>query len=342
MDGQRSRLEAVGIALCDWFDAQHRELPWRHTRDPYAIWVSEVMLQQTRVETVIAYYQRFMARYPTMEALAAAQRDELYKLWEGLGYYRRADNLHKGARYVAETLRGCFPSDPRELLKIPGIGEYTAGAIASMAFGERAAAVDGNVLRVIARIEGIEASVDRPATRRQVGELSLAMMPSGRAWSHTQALMELGALICLPKNPRCQRCPAAELCRAKAWGAAERLPVKAEKKKPVVMERTILLITDGERVLLHRRPKGGLLAGLWEFPGREEGLLEELESVDSRPGPKARHVFTHRVWLMESLWIRVKKAPAPAQCRWADRTELEALALPMAMAAFRKYAMEQL
>ena len=330
-------LEEKGVALSDWFDANMRDLPWRHTRDPYCIWVSEIMLQQTRVETVLDYYDRFLACFPTAEALAAADWDAVAKAWEGLGYYRRAKYLLLGAQRLVKDYGGVFPQTAEEMRKIPGIGEYTAGAIAAQAFGERVAAVDGNVLRVMTRLENLEDSIDLPATRQKVGTLSVRMMPQGRAWSHTQALMELGATVCTPTGPRCGVCPLREACEAQRLGRAEVLPNKSPKAKPVPTERTIILLMEGGRVWLRRRPEDGLLAGLWEFPAREDGLDGLWEELGA--GPSHRHVFTHRVWQMQSLFARPLVRPAGGL--WADETELTALPLPSAMEPFRQAILEK-
>ena len=330
-------LEEKGVALSDWFDANMRDLPWRHTRDPYCIWVSEIMLQQTRVETVLDYYDRFLARFPTAEALAAADWDAVAKAWEGLGYYRRAKYLLLGAQSLMKDHGGVFPRTAEELKKIPGIGEYTAGAIAAQAFGERAAAVDGNVLRVMTRLENLEDSIDLPATRQKVGALSVRMMPQGRAWSHTQALMELGATVCTPTGPRCEACPLREACEAKRLGKTELLPRKNPKNKPVPVERTVILLVEGGKVWLRRRPEDGLLAGMWEFPAREDGLAGTWEVLAEGPGH--RHVFTHRVWQMRSVFARPVIGPEGGL--WADEAELTALPLPSAMEPFRQAILEK-
>lgn len=337
-------LERAGVALCDWFDGHMRPLPWRENREPYRIWVSEVMLQQTRVETVIGYFERFMARFPTVQALAAAQRDEVLKLWEGLGYYRRAEYLLKGAQYIVTQLDGAFPRSAGELERIPGIGAYTAGAIASMAFGERVAAVDGNVLRVTARLAAYRDPVNLPEARAKAGKISLAMMPEGRVWSHTQAMMELGACICLPRNPRCNLCPVQDVCRAFEQGLERSLPVKGARKKQLEVQRDVYMITDGRHMLLRRRPDEGLLRGMWEFPGEEAdtGFLAGFTVRRREKAVPARHVFTHRIWQMQGWWIEVAPCAAPEGCCWADEKKLAALALPSAMASFRYYALARL
>jgi len=330
-------LEEKGVILSDWFDAHMRDLPWRHTRDPYCIWVSEIMLQQTRVETVLDYYDRFLARFPTVEALAAADWDEVAKGWEGLGYYRRAKYLLQGAKSLMKEHGGVFPRTAETLRKIPGIGEYTAGAIAAQAFGERAAAVDGNVLRVMTRLENIEDSADLPTTRQRIGALSVSMMPEGRAWSHTQALMELGATVCTPAGPQCGLCPLRDGCEAKRLGRVELLPNKTPKTKPVPVERTVLLLVKNGKVWLRRRPEDGLLAGMWEFPAAEDGVDCDWKKLSDGPGH--RHVFTHRIWQMKSIFA--EPAELPSGGLWADAAELSALPLPSAMEPFRRAILEK-
>jgi A/G-specific adenine glycosylase len=249
-------------ALLAHFDAHRREMPWRETADPYAIWVSEVMLQQTRVDTVRPYYDRWMARFPTLATLADAELDDVLREWQGLGYYSRARNLHRAARLVREHHGGEVPGDPATLRSLPGVGEYTAGAIASMAFGVPRPAVDGNVRRVLSRLHDLEDP--RPA---QVRDLAAGLVPADRPGDFNQALMELGATTCTPRAPGCPRCPVARWCLARSRGTQEERPrARPGKPAPRVSVSTAVLLRDGERVLLVRRPESGLLAGLWEFP----------------------------------------------------------------------------
>lgn len=343
-----ARAESLGRALCAWFAKNQRDLPWRHTRDPYHIWVSEIMLQQTRVDTVIAYYHRFLTQFPTVEALAAAPLEAVLKAWEGLGYYSRARNLHRGAVFVRDQYGGRLPADFAALARIPGVGRYTAGAIASIAFHQPVPAMDGNVARVISRLFAIEDPVDRPDVRRRVEALAVRMIPPGESSACNQGLMELGALICLPGEPRCTGCPLSGACEGREKGLEKRLPVKAEKKPPVPVHRAVMLVRRGEEWLIRRRPEGGLLAGLWEFPGLDlpEGtdgraavatwlLGSGLGSPKLTPAGRADHVFTHRVWHMEGWRADVAEdAPAPPGCRWAGQEEMSGLPFPAAMGYF--------
>jgi len=341
-------LQTIGAALCDWFEDFGRDLPWRGTRNPYFIWVSEVMLQQTRVETVKAYYENFLNRFPTVQHLAQAQEEEVLKAWEGLGYYRRARYLHKGAQWVVRERGGEFPTTPDELLKIPGIGDYCAGSIASLAFGREVPCVDGNVMRVLSRICRYEEQVDKSAGKKEITRIAGAMIPSGRVWSHNQALMELGALVCLPKTCREDLCPVREYCLAKKAGIELTLPVKSARKEQTVLHRRIFLIVDGERILVRQRQKGeGLLEGLWEFPGQDEnqgfsGACKVIPLQDAETVP-ARHVFTHRIWEMQGIecsWPR--DTEIPPDCRWADRKLLSELPFPGAMRAYVSWAKKRL
>ena len=328
-------MPALHAALLGWYEREQRDLPWRKTRDPYAIWLSEVMLQQTRVQTVIPYWTRFLAVYPTVEALAEAPLDGVLALWSGLGYYRRARMLHEGAREVATAHRGQFPDTAEGLQAIKGIGRYTAGAIASIAFGRAAALVDGNVARVLARIFAIEDDVRGTAGLARVWSLAEALVPGGgAAGSWNQALMELGATTCLPKNPRCLFCPVRTGCDARAQGKESLLPLLAPKAKPKLVRRLALVATSGGKVLLGRRRAEGLFGGLWEPPlldaddgGDARGRFEAL--VSRRLGPLERlgdvtHVLSHRRLEIEVLGGSLEKgrgaripltraAPAPRE-----------------------------
>ena len=258
-------MEEIGHLLLPWYDRFHRELPWRGVQDPYAIWVSETMLQQTRVETVRSYFPRFMARFPSLAALAQAPLEDVLKCWEGLGYYRRAQNLHRGAQQVMDAYGGRLPADPAALRRITGIGPYTAGAIASIAFGIPCPAVDGNVIRVVSRVAGIREDVAVPSVARQITATAASWIPAQRAGDFNQALMDLGASHCCPGTPDCARCPLASLCNAYATGDAEELPHKSRSTPPRLLPYDVVLLRQENRMLLRQRTEN-LLQGLWVFP----------------------------------------------------------------------------
>lgn len=270
MHTERNHDRYFSSELLNWYDVNKRDLPWRRSRDPYHIWVSEIMLQQTRVDTVIPYFHRFIERFPTIEALADAPEDDVLKCWEGLGYYSRARNLQSAARQITEQYGGVMPSGKEEVAGLKGVGPYTAGAIRSIAFNIPAAAVDGNVMRVLSRYFLIEDDIMKIKTRTRMEELVLTLVPEGRASDFTQALMELGALICTPKSPKCLVCPAMEHCAGRLEGKEESLPVKT-KAKPPRPEHRLSAIVEGTgvhegKILIRKRPAAGLLAGMWELP----------------------------------------------------------------------------
>lgn len=263
--------------LLAWYDQNAADLPWRRTRDPYPVWLSEIMLQQTQVEAVIPYYTRFLQSYPSIHDLAAAPLDEVLKQWEGLGYYSRARNLHKLAQIIAHERGGRFPSSAAELQKLPGIGRYTAGAIASIAFGQAAPVLDGNVMRVFARLTDLEADVTQPAVQARLWALAEEWLPAERPGDYNQALMELGRTICKPRNPLCRACPLQAHCLAFARGTQAQRPVK-KKKAPTPhydVAAGIIWNSAGE-LLIAQRPADGLLGGLWEFPGGKQEPGETL------------------------------------------------------------------
>ena len=344
MDDQ-TLLRETAARLCRWFEANGRPLPWREEPTPYRVWVSEIMLQQTRIEAVRGYFERFMAAFPTVEALAEAEEERVLKLWEGLGYYSRARNLKKAAERVVSEYGGQLPRTAAELRRLPGVGDYTAGAIASIACGEPEPAVDGNVLRVLSRLLADGRDVLQPAARRAFTEALRAVYPAGReAGLLTQGLMELGETVCLPNaQPLCEGCPLADLCRGRAEGAPERYPLRSPKKPRRVEERTVLLLSAGGLWAVAKRPDTGLLAGLWEFPalaghGEEAALRLFLaeqggEVLSLAPCGEAKHVFTHVEWRMQG-WLAELAAPC-GPWRWETaETILRDLALP---SAFRKY-----
>ncbi len=302
-------------ALLLWYQQNKRDLPWRHTSDPYRIWISEIMLQQTRVEAVKPYYARFLDAAPDVKALAALPEERLMKLWEGLGYYSRARNLQKAARVVVENYGGVMPATYEELLKLPGIGEYTAGAIASIAYGLRVPAVDGNVLRVLARVSGSLADIALPETKKEFREKLARVVPT-EAGDFTQSLIELGATVCAPnREPMCEECPLREGCAAYREGKTDTIPVRSPKKPRRIEERTVFLIRDGDRTALRKRPQKGLLSGLYELPNieghlSENEVLEHLRSIGFEPLriqriENAKHIFTHIEWHMIAYDVRI-------------------------------------
>ncbi len=304
-------------SLLAWYGVSARDLPWRGTDDPYAVWVSEIMLQQTRVEAVKEYYERFMEALPDIAALAACPEDELLKLWEGLGYYSRVRNMQKAARQIMDDYGGKMPSGAAELRKLAGIGEYTAGAIASIAFGQREPAIDGNVLRVSARVLGIREVVTKPAVKKQIREALLATDDGRVDWGRlNQAFMDLSSAVCLVvRPPLCEACPVAEYCVARREGLTDQIPDRGVKAGRRVEERTVLILLDGDRMAIRRRPAKGLLAGLYEFPAvtgwlDADGAVREAErlgfmALHVRPLPAARHIFTHLTWEMQAYEIKI-------------------------------------
>ena len=338
--------------LLAWFRGNARDLPWRKTEDPYRIWVSEIMLQQTRVAAVLGYYARFLTAFPSVEALANAPEERLMKLWEGLGYYSRARNLQKAAKVVVE--RGGFPDTYEGLLKLPGVGDYTASAIASAAFGRREAAVDGNVLRVVTRLTDCHDDILDPKTKKAVRQQVQTVIPEEAADIRVfnQATMELGATVCVPNGPpKCDICPARDFCLGRIRGTAESLPVKKPKKARKVEEKTVFLLLREEKVALGRRPDSGLLAGLWEFPNVEGTLSEEtapaqvaawgLEPKQWKNKLTAKHIFTHVEWHMTGYTLSVS-GDGPADWVWVDADGLEAHAVPSAFARYYAEAKEQM
>lgn len=337
--------------LLRWYDAGHRDLPWRHTTDAYRIWISEIMLQQTRAETVISYYDRFLSRYPTIYDLAEADEEELLKTWEGLGYYSRARSLQKAAKIVVSAHGGRLPADVSALRALPGIGDYTAGAIASIAFGIPAAAVDGNVERVICRHDAIEDVVGTPAVRRMITEKTQALVPHDRPGAFANAMMELGATVCTPKNPACLLCPVREDCRGIACGLAQELPHKMKKKAQRVENRAVQLVFCKDRVLITKRQEK-LLHGMFVFPDVQEesdpaklcGALASMgicAAYDEYLG-HAKHVFTHIIWEMDVHALIADEMSEVENGQWVTREELADLPLPTAVKAARQWAMERL
>ena len=344
MDGQE-RIRQLIQVLPDWFAANARDLPWRKDREPYHVWLSEIMLQQTRVEAVKGYYARFLAAVPELPALAAADPELLHKLWEGLGYYSRVRNLQKAAQTVTAQFHGVFPHDYASIRALPGIGDYTAGAICSICFDLPTPAVDGNVLRVLTRLTADGRCVDEPAVKRALGERLAACYPETGAGTLTQALMELGATVCLPNGePKCASCPAAAFCAARETGSWQRYPVRAEKKARRVEQRTVFVFSCDGALALRKRKSSGLLAGLWEFPNLP-GRLEPQAALDQAAAwglhPRGlekqverTHVFTHVQWEMRCYYVNC--LIQAEGFTWADEAALDGqYALPTAFRIFR-------
>ena len=336
-------LKVLPGVLVPWYRENRRELPWRENREPYRIWVSEIMLQQTRVEAVKGYYARFLDRLPDVEALASCDDDELHKLWEGLGYYSRVRNLKKAAQVIVSQYDGAFPQEYEAILKLPGIGEYTAGAICSIAYDQPTPAVDGNVLRVCARLLDDSSPIDAPATKATVRTALAAIYPK-EAGDFTQGLMELGATICGPnKKPDCENCPCREFCLGFQNGTAEQLPVKSPKKEKRQEDRTVFIFRCDGRYALEKRPNKGLLAGLWQFPNVSGKLdtiqaLTEAENMGLRPRELLRetarkHIFTHIQWNMRGIYMEVAEPAGTFQWFTPEQIESQA-ALPTAFRQF--------
>lgn len=380
--------------LPDWYEKNGRDLPWRRTKDPYDVWISEIMCQQTRISAVIEYYRRFREELPDVRSLAAVDDDRLMKLWEGLGYYSRARNLKRAARIIMEKYGGVIPTDPKQLEKLPGIGSYTAGAVASIAGHVPVPSVDGNVLRICSRLAGNDDDVMLPATKKALesalsdimadlcvssGANGASIPPGKRSGLQgsgqnacsvdpgvlNQAMMELGEMICLPNGaPLCGDCPVRECCCAGNCGAEEILPFRSRPKKRRVEKRTVLLIQNGETVLIRKRPEKGLLAGLWEFPSAE-GFLDEKSALglvreiipDGSPVPlrieklgPAKHIFSHVEWRMRAYRIRLADPCPDAVMAWnrdgmkfVGAAELSGIySMPAAFEVYRKEIQESL
>ena len=330
--------------LIPWYQENRRDLPWRQDREAYHVWLSEIMLQQTRVEAVKGYYARFLEKLPDIASLAQCDDDTLHKLWEGLGYYSRVRNLKKAAQVIMDKHCGRFPEDYDAIRALPGIGDYTAGAVSSIAFGRCRAAVDGNVLRVYTRLTDDRTPIDLPAMKNRVRQELEAIYPPDQAGEFTQALMELGATVCAPNGePRCGDCPCAHLCRGREhW---QELPVKRPKKEKRREDRTVFILRCDDRYALEKRPAKGLLAGLWQFPN-VTGTLDESEALTwaAEQGTHPRelerrldrnHIFTHIHWQMRGYYLQVAR-PDPAFC-WLTLDEIdEQAALPTAFRQFRE------
>ena len=343
-------LEQIVEPLLAWFEKNARTLPWRSVATPYRVWVSEIMLQQTRVEAVKPYFARFMEALPDVKDLAECGEEKLLKLWEGLGYYNRVRNMQIAAQTVMEEYDGKLPADYEKLLSLKGIGSYTAGAIASIAYGIPVPAVDGNVLRILMRVSADDSDIMKQSVKTKVEKALLDVIPKDRAGSFNQALMELGAIVCVPNGePLCEKCPWYDFCETRKRGLWQELPVKKKAKARRIEDRTVLVIRDGERVVLKRRPKKGLLAGLYEFPNElgnlsEDEALHVVQEMHLHPMriqklEDAKHIFSHVEWHMQGYMVEVDsltREEAGLLFVEAAHSE-EAYPIPAAFAAYTKY-----
>ncbi|PKR76960.1 A/G-specific adenine glycosylase [Halalkalibacillus sediminis] len=305
--------------LIEWYQQIKRELPWRENQDPYRVWVSEIMLQQTRVDTVIPYFNQFMARYPTVQDLSEAAEQDVLKSWEGLGYYSRARNLHTAVKEVVANYDGKIPSEKKELKKLKGVGPYTQGAILSIAFDQPEPAVDGNVMRVMSRVLHIDADIAKAKTKSLFEDVVSEVISTEDPSSFNQGLMELGALICNPTNPKCEECPVQKHCMAYELGIQTELPVKTKNKKQKKANYTAIVVkNEADEFFIQQRASQGLLAGMWEFPladlseVSEDGMLRWFEKeygieIDAiRHGEKVKHIFSHLIWEVDVMFCMVK------------------------------------
>lgn len=338
--------EALSGLLLPWYEKNVRQLPWRRDQNPYHIWLSEIMLQQTRVDTVIDYYHRFLQTFPTVYDLANADIERVLKLWEGLGYYSRARNLHKTAKIIVLEYDGEFPKTYPELLTLPGIGSYTAGAIASISFNQPVAAVDGNVLRVISRITEDYRCIDHESTKKEIREHLSNVYPKDQCGNFTQSLMELGAIICLPNGtPLCDQCPVKNICMANENGTQEFLPVRKEKVARKEQQKTLFVFKTQGKIALQRREEKGVLEGMWELPNTEgilgkkevSAYMEQLNVLGYtvEKSKKGQHIFTHIKWEMQCYYIHCEETFGPYI--WADAEALQnEYAIPTAFKKFLK------
>ena len=348
-------LKEIVQPLISWYRQNKRILPWRDQKNAYYTWVSEIMLQQTRVEAVKPYFLRFIGELPDVKALAECPEEKLMKLWEGLGYYNRVRNMQSAAQVVVAEYGGVLPASYDELLALKGIGSYTAGAIASIAYDIPVPAVDGNVLRVFSRITEDRQDIMKQSVRSQVEEKLLGIMPKDAPGDFNQALMELGAVVCVPNGPaRCMECPVAALCKAYHHGTVDELPVKAPKKKRTIENKTVLVIQDGECTAIRKRPQEGLLAGLYELPNVEGHLsmdeaLQKVKEMNLEPLhievlPEAKHVFSHIEWRMTGYRIRVSSLEERKESSFifTEKKQSEKqYAIPSAFRAYIKYMKEK-
>ena len=336
-------------SLLEWYDSSARILPWRDNPTPYRVWISEIMLQQTRVETVKPYFERFMGEVPTIQDLANISEDKLLKLWQGLGYYSRAKNLKKAANIIVQKFNGQFPADIESLKSLPGIGPYTSGAIASIAFGIKAHAIDGNVLRVMSRISANQGDITNLIIKKEIESIVNDVLPTERIGDFNQALMELGATICLPNGaPKCTECPVRFSCTGYHQGIAAELPVKSKKKERRIENRTIYLIEYKGNIAIRQRNNVGLLSSLWEFPNTE-GHLSSAESEEKLKGwgitacqisplKASKHIFTHLEWHMIGYYVSAQGIQDDFKYLWVTREQIQdQYSIPTAFKAYLNF-----
>lgn len=340
--------EEFSKKMLHFYDSRRRILPWREDPHPYRVWISEIMLQQTRVETVIPYFERFMKEYPSVSKLAEAEEERLLKLWEGLGYYSRIRNIHRAAREIANRFDSRIPSDKEELLELPGIGPYTAGAILSIAYGKKEIAVDGNMIRIAARITALEEIPTKGEGKRAVEEFLREVIPEDRAGDFNQAMMDLGATICLPNGaPLCAKCPVSDLCLSFYQGNPESYPKKEPKKERRIEKHTVFILSLGNKTAFIKRERTGLLAGLWGFP-MKEGHLSKAEALEYlfhegfpvkslSQGIKAKHIFSHVEWHMISYEAELEEMAIRegSNLTWFTPEESEEISFPTAYSKYR-------
>jgi A/G-specific adenine glycosylase len=338
--------------LLRWYDSSARILPWRDKPTPYRVWISEIMLQQTRVDTVKPYFENFMNVVPTVQDLADISEDQLLKLWQGLGYYSRAKNLKKAANVIVQEFEGEIPRDIESLKSLPGIGTYTSGAVASIAFGERVSAVDGNVLRVMARISVNKGDITNRIVKKEIEDMVNALLPKERVGDFNQALMELGATVCIPSgNPKCEVCPVQSLCEGHHQGIAAELPIKSKKKDRKIEKKTVFVIEFEGNIAIRQRGNKGLLSSLWEFPNEDGHLSQEesetklkswgITSSNISPLKSSKHIFTHLEWHMIGYFISVQSIQDGSQFTWATRSSIkEQYSVPTAFKAYLNFLSE--
>lgn len=328
--------------LLEWYEKNHRNLPWRNSGSPYAIWISEIMAQQTRIDTLLPYYIRFMEKFPTIQSLSVAPIEVVLKEWQGLGYYSRARNLKKAAQQIMERHQGVFPTDYKDVIQLAGIGPYTAGAILSMAYGLPFAAIDGNALRVFSRYFRIDKDIQKEDTKK-FWKQEVERMELSNYGLFNQAIMDLGAMICLPNEaPQCSLCPLSRTCLAHQFHEEEKYPFKSKPVSKVLEEYTVFLIQLNDKILLHKRPDHGLLAGLYEFPNRRgHQTIEEVKNlfrtdlIRIQPGPQKSHVFTHKKWILYSYLIQLSDYSPMDDEYFYTMTEIEdKISIPQAFLQF--------